>query len=168
MKYRERFFHCGEYLKDTLSSEIEEVQSVVEAVHWRESFLIETASGTLEHQTAYNKSLDLEFAKRGWESQPILRSKPKLKGDFRKGLVFVEIQFGNSSALYRDYYKVQYGHAHGLLSLAVLIVPARAKSFFPTRPKSVKGMAQYGLVEKYLTVLPIRVPTMLVGLLPEN
>src|SRR5262245_48396876 len=40
-----------------------------------------------------------------------------------------------SSALYRDYYKFQYGLANGLLSLAILIVPRRARAFFPTRPR---------------------------------
>jgi hypothetical protein len=58
--------------------------------------------------------------------QPTLRTQRKLIGDFRKGLVFVQIQFGNCATLYRDYYKFQYGLANGLLSLAVLIVPTSA------------------------------------------
>jgi hypothetical protein len=93
---------------------------------------------------------------------------PKLIGDFRKGLVFVEIQFGNSATLYRDYYKFQYGLANGLLSLAVLIVPTSARAFFPTRPDRVNNMAEYAMARTCLTVLPINVPTLLVGLLPAN
>ena len=104
----------------------------------------------------------------GWESQPTLRIQPRLIGDFRKGLVFVEIQFGNSAALYRDYYKFQYGLANGLLSLAVLIVPTDPAAFFPSRPASVQNMAEYALAHSCLSVLPINVPTMLVGLLPKN
>ena len=103
-----------------------------------------------------------------WEHQPLLRIDPKLIGDFRKGLVFVEIQFGNSSALYRDYYKFQYGLLNGLLSLSVLIVPTRPSKFFPTRPNSVQNMAEYDFAHTCLTVLPINTPVLLVGLLPEN
>ncbi len=108
------------------------------------------------------------FLELGWEPQPLLREEPKLIGDFRKGLVFVEVQFGNSSTLYRDYYKFQYGLANGLLSLAVLIVPTAAKKFFPTRAASVQNMAEYQLAKTCLSILPINVPTLLIGLLPEN
>jgi hypothetical protein len=166
LKSKELFFHCGDYLRQTLESEIDEIRSAVSAITWSENFSIEINGTYFEHQKAYNKALEKEFFARGWETQPILRSKPNLKGDFRKGLVFVEVQFGNSSTLYRDYYKFQYGLAHGLLSLAVLIVPAKPKEFFPTRPSSVVNMAEFALAERYLTVLPIRVPTMLIGLLP--
>ena len=109
-----------------------------------------------------------EFNSRGWDVQPLLRKKPRLIGDFRKGLVFVEVQFGNSSTLYRDYYKFQHGLANGLLSLAVLIVPKEAKAFFPARPRSVQNMAEYGLAHACLSILPINAPTLLVGLLPNN
>ena len=90
---------------------------------------------------------------------------PKLIGDFRKNLVFVEVQFGNSATLYRDFYKFQYGLQNGLLSLSVLIVPAKPNEFFPTRPESVSNMAEYDLALRYFTVLPISVPTMVIGLI---
>lgn len=108
------------------------------------------------------------FFSLAWEYQPLLMERPGLIGDFRKHLVFVEVQFGNSATLYRDYYKFQYGHANGLLSLAVLIVPKSPKDFYPTRPGSVGNMAEYRLADRYLSVLPILVPTLLVGLMPEN
>lgn len=98
----------------------------------------------------------------------MLVESPRLIGDFRKDLVFIEIQFGNSAALYRDYYKFQYGLANGLLSLAVLIVPTSPREFFPTRPASVMNMAEFDLADRYLTLMPIRVPTLLIGLLPAN
>jgi hypothetical protein len=132
------------------------------------SFQHDRNGKTHEHQTAYNKAFSTHFTALGWEHQPLLRSDPRLIGDFRKGLVFVEVQFGNSSTLYRDYYKFQYGLANGLLSLAVLIVPTKPSQFFPTRPKSVVNMAEYDLAHTCLTVLPINVPVLLMGLLPEN
>ena len=168
MKFEISYFHCGEYLKKTLAEQIEEVKSTVTAIHWVPEFQYEREDISCQHQTAFNRAFVEQFNHHGWETQPILRQKPKLIGDFRKGLVFVEIQFGNSSTLYRDYYKFQYGLANGLLSLAVLIVPMEPKSFFPTRPRSVLNMASYALANTCLNVLPINVPTLLIGLLPEN
>jgi len=168
MKTTQAFFHCGDQLRRTLADEISEIQSVLCNVQWASSFQIERNGGIHEHQTAYNKAFSDQFTSFGWESQPLLRVDPRLIGDFRTGLVFVEIQFGNSSALYRDYYKFQYGLANGFLSFAVLIVPTKPSEFFPTRPRSVGNMAEYDLAYTCLTVLPINVPVMLVGLLPEN
>ena len=168
MKAVTTFFHCGDQLRRTLVDEIGEVEAAVAAVPWAASFAHGDDDNRREHQAAYNRTFAVEFEKRGWEPQPVLRTEPRLIGDFRKGLVFVEIQFGNSATLYRDYYKFQYGVANGLMSLAVLIVPTRPRAFFPSRPASVGNMAEYALAETCLTVLPINVPTMLVGLLPDN
>ena len=147
---------------------IEEIESVISEIEWKPSYQFSENGKNFEHQTAYNKAFTEKFLGRGWDSQPLLRREPRLIGDFRKSLVFVEIQFGNSSALYRDYYKFQYGLAHGLLSMAVLIVPTGPKQFFPTRPRSVQNMAEYTLAETCFTILPINLPTLLIGLMPEN
>ncbi len=98
----------------------------------------------------------------------MLRRDPKLIGDFRKRLVFVEVQFGNSAALFRDYYKFQYGLANGLLSLAALVVPTDPSTFFPSRRTSVNNMAELNMAKACFTNLPLHVPTMLIGLRPEN
>jgi hypothetical protein len=168
VKHKTIYFHCGDQLQKTLEKEINEVISVVNHVEWLPSFQHSEDVKTHEHQTAYNKAFSTQFLSLGWETQPLLRSDPKLIGDFRKGLVFVEVQFGNSSTLYRDYYKFQYGLANGLLSLAVLIVPTKPSEFFPTRPESVRNMAEFDLAHTCFTVLPINVPVLLIGLLPEN
>jgi hypothetical protein len=162
------FFHCGDQLRKTLAEEIGEVETIIADITWSELFEYSNAKTVYPHQTGYNRAFAAQFIRLGWEPYPVLRMAPKLIGDFRKGLVFVEIQFGNSAALYRDYYKFQYGLANGLLSLAVLIVPTSARILFPTRPDSVHNMAEYGMAHTCLTVLPINVPTMLVGLLPQN
>jgi hypothetical protein len=97
----------------------------------------------------------------------MLSDKPRLIGDFRKNLVFVEVQFGNSATLYRDFYKFQYGLEKKLLSLSVLIVPINPRKFFPTRPRSISNMAEYDLALRYFEVLPIKVPTMVIGLMRD-
>ena len=105
MKTKTIYFHCGTQLKKTLSSEIAEVESAVDSILWDRAFKYSANGISYSHQTAYNKALAGSFARLGWERQPLLRKEPKLMGDFRKGLVFFEVQLGNSSTLYRDYYK---------------------------------------------------------------
>ncbi|HJN87584.1 MAG: BglII/BstYI family type II restriction endonuclease [Dehalococcoidia bacterium] len=165
MKYKITYLHCGEHLKESLKTEIQEVVQVVESIDWQDEFKVIQPRSTLFHQTAYNKRFELEFQQLGWETKPKLSLNPRLIGDFRKNLVFVEVQFGNSATLYRDFYKFQYGLQNGLLSLSVLIVPMNPKEFFPTRPRNISNMAEYDLALRYFTVLPISVPTMVIGLI---
>lgn len=89
----------------------------------------------------------------------------KTIGDFKKNDVFVEIKFGNSATIYRDYYKFHYGLTHGLFSLSVLIVPTNPVEFLPTRPMSVGNMAEFDLAYDHFKLLPIPVPILLMGLL---
>jgi len=168
MNYESTFFHCSDHLKETFHDQVSEIREIIDSIHWQPEFHFLSASKTFSHQAAYNEALKSSFSKKGWEVEPVLVSDLKFKGDFRKHLVFVEVQFGNSAALYRDYYKFQYGLANGLLSLAVLIVPLIPEKFFPTRPSSVRNMADYRLAMKCFTMLPIRVPTLLIGLIPKN
>lgn len=169
LQYIEKYHHCGVYLQKSLKEAIKEIAACIKNVKWEEEFRFITEDGKKAlHQSGYNKAFEKEFLSYGWEIQPLLLENPRLIGDYRKELVFVEVQFGNSATLYRDYYKFQYGLANGLLSLAVLIVPTNPKVFFPTRPSSVNNMAEFELADRYLTVLPIRVPTLLIGLVPQN
>ncbi len=122
--------------------EIEEIGSIVRAVEWQNNKRYEIDGKFFEHQKGYNRQFETEFSNLKWEPKPKLLDLPRLIGDFRKNDVFVEVQFGNSSALFRDYYKFHYGLTHGLLSIAVLIVPTDPIKFFPTRPRSVSNMAE--------------------------
>lgn len=168
MKYKEKLLHCGSLLIDSLQAEITDIMNVIKAVKWNKIFSISLNNEKYTNQRAYNKAFEIEFLKYGWKTQPKIKDSPRLIGDFSKGLVIVEIQFGNSSTLFRDFYKFQYGLQNGLLSLAVLIVPHNEYEFFPARPKSVHNMANFELAERYFTVLPISVPTWIIGLLPKN
>ncbi|MDB4285561.1 hypothetical protein N9903_01500 [bacterium] len=99
----------------------------------------------------------------------MLCKKPRHKGDFLKNDVFIEIQFGNSATIYRDYYKFHYGFANKLLTLSVLIVPTKPTAFFPKRnPHSITNMASYHYAHEHFSALPIPIPILLIGLLPEN
>ncbi len=168
MKYKEKLLHCEKRLIDSLQVEITDIKNVIEAVKWNENFSISLSNENFAHQKAYNKAFEIEFLKYGWETQPRIKDSPRLIGDFSKGLVFIEVQFGNSSTLYRDFYKFQYGLQNGLISLAVLIVPYDEDEFFPTRRESVSNMANFKLAERCFTVLPISAPTWIIGLLPTK
>jgi len=167
MKFKCEHFCCSPKLLVNIP-EILEIEKAIASVAWTGEFHLEASDKKYSHQTGYNKALAVEFRKRGWTLQPRLCDNPRLIGDASKNGVFVEVQFGNSSTLYRDYYKFHYGLLNGLLSLAVLIVPTNPPQFFPTRPNSVANMAEYDLAYRYFKVLPIPVPILLIGLLPEN
>lgn len=169
MKYKKTFLHCSDLLQANLANEISEIVEIIENIHWQPNFIFERSNkDNLKHQTAYNEKFKVELENRDWETQPKLSEKPRLIGDFRKNLVFGEIQFGNSATLYRDFYKFQYGVQNGLVSLNILITPISPSEFFPTRPDSVANMAEYDLALRYFSVLPISVPTLVIGLEPET
>ena len=167
MKFKREYFCCSPKLLSNIP-EISEIEKAIGKVAWTGQFRLEAGDKSFEHQTGYNKALAVELHKRRWTLQPRLCDNPRLIGDASKNGVFVEVQFGNSSTLYRDYYKFHYGLLNGLLSLAVLIVPTNPRQFFPTRPKSVASMAEYDLAYRCFKLLRIPVPILLIGLLPEN
>lgn len=170
MKYEHQYLHCSIKLQKHLAAEIAEAFEVVSSIEWQEEFSYRDSaeSDPKLHQQGYNAAMESEFRRRGWQSQPKLSDNPRLIGDFGKNLVFVEVQFGNSATLYRDFYKFQYGVQNGLVSLNILITPTTPKEFFPTRPSSVFNMAEYSLALRYFSVLPIAVPTLVIGLNPLN
>ncbi|MBS4024004.1 MAG: hypothetical protein KGZ79_16565 [Dethiobacter sp.] len=131
LKFKSEYLFCS----PRLLKNVYEVNEIYECVQWQPHFTINVNGTTYEHQTAYNKAFELQFSNYNWSRQPMLIDNPRLIGDYQKNDVFVEIQFGNSATLYRDYYKFHFGLTHGLLSLAVLIVPTKPTEFFPTRPK---------------------------------
>ena len=171
MKFNKSYIFCSEKLISQLD-EVKEIFKVISRIDWCPGEL-EAVSGknkTIYHQEAYNRLFEIEFARiGGWDPQPVLLHDPKLKGDFIKNQVFVEIQFGNSATLFRDYYKFHMGLVKKLLSLAVLITPTNPSLFFPKRNKnSIGNMANYDYALKHFMELTIPVPILLIGLLPEN
>ena len=160
--------HCGKILLESTDSEIQELTTVISDLKWPPNYSIETSTTTLRHQAAYNRSITSTLSELGWNMEPRLSDSPRLIGDFAKGLVFGEIQSGNSATLYRDFCKFQHGLQNGLLSLAILIVPHDEYKFFPTPPASVKNMANFALALSCFTVLPISVPTIIYGLLADS
>jgi hypothetical protein len=167
MKYRESYFFCSEHLLRNVD-EVHEVFSCIDSVKWLPEFEIDQNIIQYKHKTAYNNAFDIEFFKYNWKPQPKLCENPIFIGDYQKNDIFVEIEFGSNATIYRDYYKFHYGLTKNLLSLAVLIVPTTPKNFFPTHPASISNIAEYDFAYRIFKLLPIPVPILLIGLLPEN
>lgn len=163
---REYFFCSPKLLKNV--DELDEIEEIIHSIKWSEHFTIQKNNKIYEHQKGYNLAFDIEFEKQNWELQPKLHEEAGFLGDFRKNDIFIEIQFGHSATLFRDYYKFHYGVTNSLFWLAVLIVPTNPAEFFPTRPKSVANMAEYKKASKWFNLLKIPIPILLIGLLPEN
>jgi len=165
------YIFCTKKLIDPLE-EVQEIYSAIKAVPWVSGRVTALSRGDKEvaWQEAYNRLFEVEFEKiGGWQPSPILCRKPTHKGDFLKHDVLVEIQFGNSATIYRDYYKFHYGFVKKLLTLAVLIVPTDPIAFFPERnPRSIINMASYDYALQHFEALTIPVPILLIGLLPQN
>jgi Restriction endonuclease BglII len=162
---------CTKKLVDPLE-EVQEIYTAIRAVSWssRKVTAVSRRGTEVAWQEAYNRLFEMEFEKiGGWQPSPVLCRRPTHKGDFLKNDVLVEIQFGNSAAIYRDYYKFHYGFVNRLLTLAVLVIPTDPIAFFPERNRrSIINMASYEYALQHFEALTIPVPILLIGLLPRN
>lgn len=86
-------------------------------------------------QIALNRYLDEQFAAKGWLNQPAIvdpgradrtdRPSTKLKGDYKKGRLQVEVQFGNMARWYTDVFKFQLSYSLGEIDVGILVVPTQ-------------------------------------------
>jgi hypothetical protein len=151
--------------------EVQEIFTVISSLLWYAPRVEATAKNgkPVYWQTAYNRIIEVAFEEMGWETQPVITSNPLHKADFAKNRIFVEVQFGTSPTVYRDFYKFHLGSVNKILDLGVLILPTDQDKFFPARnPESIRNMATYEYALEHLSALPIPVPILLIGLRPEN
>jgi hypothetical protein len=119
-------------------------------------------------QGAFNGLLDRRLRELGWHPQPIARGDlvpgpiPNgLLGDFAKGGIFVEVEFGNMASAFRDLFKFQIASRSGAGRLGVLVVASdRVSRFFD------QGVASFEQVTRLLPYMGIglQLPTVVVGL----
>lgn len=119
-------------------------------------------------QSAMNARIDEGLVGLGWHRQPwILVDRDgqpvdtRLRGDFEKHGVFVEVEFGNVASLYRDLFKFHIAGTSGAAEVGVIVVAtAQLASFFD------QGQATW---EQATGLLPymrvgLQLPTAIVGL----
>ena len=116
-------------------------------------------------QAAMNGWFDAEFKARGWEYHPyvIPDHSTKLQADFKKGVVQVEVQFGNAARPIYDLFKMQVAYSQGAVDLGVLILPV-----YDFARKIGDNIACFDRVTRELPYakLSITLPIWIIGLSP--
>ena len=76
-----------------------------------------------EGQVFYNRKLSHIFKEWNWEEEKRVIPSLPLKSDFKKGVVQVEVEFGNARTYYQDYIKFMLAFNQRAVEIGVLIVP---------------------------------------------
>ena len=119
-------------------------------------------------QAAMNERIREALARLGWSPEPYIlidrEERPidtRLRGDFEKSGVFVEVEFGNVASFYRDLFKFHIAGTTGAARVGVIVVAtdALARLFD-------QGQARF---EQAVSLLPymragVQLPTAIVGL----
>lgn len=119
-------------------------------------------------QAAMNRRIRTALADRGWNAEPYIlidrEGHPidtRLRGDFEKSGVFVEVEFGNVASFYRDLFKFHIAGTTGAAQVGVIVVAtdALARLFD-------QGQARF---EQAVSLLPymragVQLPTAIVGI----
>lgn len=116
-------------------------------------------------QKAFNQYFKEEFERRGWEVNPLITDDgvTKIKADFKKDRVQIEIQFGNMARWYTDVFKAQVSYSVGLIDVAILIVATQ--TFAGTIDENV---AYFERVTRELPYakMSITLPILVIGIEP--
>lgn len=119
-------------------------------------------------QAVMNRQIRAALARLGWTPEPYIlidrEGRPidsRLRGDFEKSGVFVEVEFGNVASYYRDLFKFHIAGTTGAARVGVIVVAtdALARLFD-------QGQARY---EQAVSLLPymragVQLPTAIIGL----
>lgn len=119
-------------------------------------------------QAAMNSRIREALSRLGWTPEPYIlidrQGQPidtRLRGDFERSGVFVEVEFGNVASFYRDLFKFHIAGTTGAARVGVIVVAtdALARLFD-------QGQARY---EQAVSLLPymragVQLPTAIVGL----
>jgi hypothetical protein len=123
-------------------------------------------------QKKLNAELDRRFTELGWQNQPLIVGKEQtagpdtgLKGDFKKGRLHIEIQFGNMARWYTDVFKFQLSYALGTIDVAVLVVPTQEFSNLID-----ENVAYFERIERELpwAKMSLTLPILVMGVEPDD
>ncbi|MCP3685560.1 MAG: hypothetical protein GY861_23160 [bacterium] len=125
-------------------------------------------------QKVLNSYLDTQFRKlKGWELQPLIVGeektksglKTKLKGDYKKGTLQIEVQFGNMARWYTDVFKFQLSYSLEEIDVAILVVPtAKFANLID------ENVACYERVKRELpwAKMSLTLPILVIGIEPDD
>jgi len=96
--------------------EVEEINEAIASVKYDATY----------NQAAYNKRINEDFARRGWNCEQKVNSELGLRCDFEKKGIWVEVEFGNARSYYQDYVKFMLAKKYRDARLGVLICPTKS------------------------------------------
>jgi len=134
MKIAKKFSyrHAEAILEKEYKQGLNEICDVIRAVTWQSKTQSKTRSRegkVVAHlsidQVRTNELFDHEFKQRGWTVRPriVSHAESRLVADFKKGVIQVEVQFGNMARWYSDVFKFLLSYAANDIEVGVLIVP---------------------------------------------
>ena len=122
-------------------------------------------------QGALNKELKARFRADGWSSEPIAAGVApgsvgsRLRGDFVRNRVFVEVEFGNTASMYRDLFKFQIANRARVGDVGVLILATKEMArFFDS------GVATYeqAVADLGYMAIGMQMPVWIIGIEPRS
>lgn len=123
-------------------------------------------------QKTMNSRLKQSFKEEGWMAEPSADPKfidgtsaSNLKGDFVRGKVFVEVEFGNSSSMFRDLFKFQVASRSRVGEVAVLVV---ATDRFARRFDSNVATFESALKLLPYMAIGLQMPVWILGIEPHD
>ncbi len=123
-------------------------------------------------QRSLNHQLDGLFEANDWELQPSIVRRDRgagpdtgLKGDYKKGRLQVEAQFGNMARWYTDVFKFQLSYSLDEIDVAVLVVPSQRFANLID-----ENVAHFERVARELpwAKMSLTLPIWVIGIEPEN
>lgn len=97
-------------------AEVEEINEAIGSVQY------DVAS----NQADYNKRINEDFVRRGWNCEQKVNSELGLRCDFEKKGIWVEVEFGNARSYYQDYVKFMLARKYRDARLGILICPTKS------------------------------------------
>lgn len=124
------------------------------------------------NQGAMNASIKSALRADGWTSEPVAAGPMagpdtplSLRGDFVRNRVFVEVEFGNTASMHRDFFKFQIASRSGAGDVGVLVTATeRLAKFFDSGVTTFESARRH---RPYLAI-GVQMPVWIVGLEPSD
>lgn len=122
-------------------------------------------------QKTLNKLIEAEMGHRGWDIGPLVvpeakdAPRTKIKSDFKKARIQVEVQFGNMARWYSDVFKFQLAYSRDSIDVGVLVVPTQRLANLID-----ENVASYERVERELpwAKMSLTLPILVIGVYPKD
>jgi hypothetical protein len=124
------------------------------------------------NQAGMNAALRSAFEADGWSKEPVAAGPMagpdaplSLRGDFVRGKVFVEVEFGNVASMHRDFFKFQIANRSGAGDVGVLVVATkRLAYFFDTNVATFETAVR----NKPYLAIGVQMPIWILGIEPDD